>query len=189
MVVDDDETQLILISEILKKAETEVTTSTSADSALKQLESHTFDIVFTDIQMPDINGFDFVKQIRNSTIKKVYEIPIIALSARADISDEEMKQRGFTSFLTKPYSAQKLIQTLNTYLSISQSLSSHTTSNEGNNNYQNLLSFACGDKEAEIEILTSFVKESKKGIDELLEKCNNKEFDRKSSSPFLKHRF
>lgn len=178
LVVDDDETQLILISEILKKAETEVTTSTSADSALKQLESHTFDIVFTDIQMPDINGFDFVKQIRNSTIKKVYEIPIIALSARADISDEEMKQRGFTSFLTKPYSAQKLIQTLNTYLSISQSLSSHTTSNEGNNNYQNLLSFACGDKEAEIEILTSFVKESKKGIDELLEKCNNKEFDR-----------
>ena len=178
LVVDDDETQLILISEILKKAETEVTTSTSADSALKQLESHTFDIVFTDIQMPDINGFDFVKQIRNSTIKKVYEIPIIALSARADISDEEMKQRGFTSFLTKPYSAQKLIQTLNTYLSISQSLSSHTTTNEGNNNYQNLLSFACGDKEAEIEILTSFVKESKKGIDELLEKCNNKEFDR-----------
>ena len=89
-----------------------------------------------------------------------------------------MKQRGFTSFLTKPYSAQKLIQTLNTYLSISQSLSSHTTTNEGNNNYQNLLSFACGDKEAEIEILTSFVKESKKGIDELLEKCNNKEFDR-----------
>ena len=178
LVVDDDETQLILISEILKKAETEVTTSTSADSALKQLESHTFDIVFTDIQMPDINGFDFVKQIRNSTIKKVYEIPIIALSARADISDEEMKQRGFTSFLTKPYSAQKLIQTLNTYLSISQSLSSHTTTNEGNNNYQNLLSFACGDKEAEIEILTSFVKESKKGIDELLEKCNDKEFDR-----------
>lgn len=178
LVVDDDETQLILISEILKKAETDVTTSTSADSALKQLESNTFDIVFTDIQMPDINGFDFVKQIRNSTIKKVYEIPIIALSARADISDEEMKQRGFTSFLTKPYSAQKLIQTLNTYLSISQSLSSHTTTNEGNNNYQNLLSFACGDKEAEIEILTSFVKESKKGIDELLEKCNNKEFDR-----------
>lgn len=178
LVVDDDETQLILISEILKKAETEVTTSTSADSALKQLESHTFDIVFTDIQMPDINGFDFVKQIRNSTIKKVYEIPIIALSARADISDEEMKQRGFTSFLTKPYSAQKLIQTLNTYLSISQSLSSHTTTNEGNNNYQNLLSFACGDKVAEIEILTSFVKESKKGIDELLEKCNDKEFDR-----------
>lgn len=178
LVVDDDETQLILISEILKKAETEVTTSTSADSALKQLESHTFDIVFTDIQMPDINGFDFVKQIRNSTIKKVYEIPIIALSARADISDEEMKQRGFTSFLTKPYSAQKLIQTLNTYLSISQSLSSHTTTNEGNNNYQNLLSFACGDKEAEIEILTSFVKESKKGIDELLEKCNAKEFGR-----------
>ncbi|MEE0912358.1 MAG: ATP-binding protein, partial [Paludibacteraceae bacterium] len=178
LVVDDDETQLILISEILKKAETEVTTSTSADSALKQLESHTFDIVFTDIQMPDINGFDFVKQIRNSTIKKVYEIPIIALSARADISDEEMKQRGFTSFLTKPYSAQKLIQTLNTYLSISQSLSSHTTTNEGNNNYQNLLSFACGDKEAEIEILTSFVKETKKGIDELLEKCNAKEFDR-----------
>ena len=178
LVVDDDETQLILISEILKKAETDVTTSTSADSALKQLESHTFDIVFTDIQMPDINGFDFVKQIRNSTIKKVYEIPIIALSARADISDEEMKQRGFTSFLTKPYSAQKLIQTLNTYLSISQSLSSHTTTNEGNNNYQNLLSFACGDKEAEIEILTSFVKESKKGIDELLEKCNDKEFDR-----------
>jgi signal transduction histidine kinase/DNA-binding response OmpR family regulator len=178
LVVDDDETQLILISEILKKAETDVTTSTSADSALKQLESNTFDIVFTDIQMPDINGFDFVKQIRNSTIKKVYEIPIIALSARADISDEEMKQRGFTSFLTKPYSAQKLIQTLNTYLSISQSLSSHTTTNEGNNNYQNLLSFACGDKEAEIEILTSFVKESKKGIDELLEKCNDKEFDR-----------
>jgi signal transduction histidine kinase/CheY-like chemotaxis protein len=178
LVVDDDETQLILISEILKKAETDVTTSTSADSALKQLESHTFDIVFTDIQMPDINGFDFVKQIRNSTIKKVYEIPIIALSARADISDEEMKQRGFTSFLTKPYSAQKLIQTLNTYLSISQSLSSHTTTNEGNNNYQNLLSFACGDKEAEIEILTSFVKESKKGIYELLEKCNDKEFDR-----------
>lgn len=178
LVVDDDETQLILISEILKKAETEVITSTSADSALKQLENHTFDIVFTDIQMPDINGFDFVKQIRNSTIKKVCEIPIIALSARADISDEEMKQRGFTSFLTKPYSAQKLIQTLNTHLSISQSLVSNSTTDEGNNNYQNLLSFACGDKEAEIEILTSFVKESKKEVDELSEKYSAKEVDR-----------
>lgn len=178
LVVDDDETQLILISEILKKAETEVITSTSADSALKQLENHTFDIVFTDIQMPDINGFDFVKQIRNSTIKKVCEIPIIALSARADISDEEMKQRGFTSFLTKPYSAQKLIQTLNTHLSISQSLVSNSTTDEGNDNYQNLLSFACGDKEAEIEILTSFVKESKKEVDELSEKYSAKEVDR-----------
>lgn len=177
LVVDDDETQLILISEILKKAETETFTATNANSALKLLETQSFDIVFTDIQMPDISGFDFVKQIRNSTIKKVREIPIVALSARADISKEEMKQRGFTSFLTKPYSAQKLIQTLNEYLNTSKTLIIETSNNK-ENNYQNLLSFACGDKEAEIEILTSFIEETQKGLSELFEKLNSKDYNR-----------
>ena len=179
LVLDDDETQLILISEILKKGKIKATTSTKADKALELIENNNFDVLLTDIQMPNINGFDFVKEVRNSTKQKVKEIPIIALSARADITIEEMKKRGFNFFLTKPYSAQKLIQKINEAIPSCEIDVEYNSNEEINNNqYHNLLSFACGDKEAEIEILKSFIEETQKGVEELYEKINAQEIER-----------
>lgn len=175
LVVDDDDTQLLLISEILKNTGAKTYTATRVQTALELIETEEFDIIFTDIQMPDINGFDFVKQIRNSSVKNARKIPIIALSARADLTEEDMKKRGFTSFLTKPYSANKLIQTLNTYLNYNIK---SINKDFHNNHYENLLSFACGDKDAEIEILKSFIEETKKGVDELKEKGDNNDIER-----------
>src|SRR5699024_12598732 len=58
LIVDDEQTQLDLIYEILKNASFKISIATNGVEALKILEDNSFDIIFTDIQMPKMGGFE-----------------------------------------------------------------------------------------------------------------------------------
>ena len=64
MVIDDDIEQLELISAFLENANYKVTHAESAETALNQLKSGSVDIVITDICMPEMNGWQFVQNLR-----------------------------------------------------------------------------------------------------------------------------
>jgi len=174
LIIDDDPSQLTMISEQLKQKGITAATCLNPSTALEMIEKETFDIIFTDIQMPELNGFELIKHIRNIT-----ETPVVALSARADIHLSQFKKHGFSSFLSKPFTAMQLFSVIAKCLSIADS--NHKEVNPATNNeenrFQSLLSFASGEKESERAILQSFVDESKKNIENLISLKKKKDIE------------
>jgi signal transduction histidine kinase/FixJ family two-component response regulator len=162
LIVDDDKFHLTMLEEMLKKEGVEITACSSPFDALKFLENKQFDMVFTDIQMPDMNGFEFVKRLRNSHAKGAENLKVIALSARADVSADEFVEHGFTSFVNKPITSELLISTIEKYFYIPQKPEENKEIAKGMCKFDEMLLFASGDKEAESVILKSFVEESEK---------------------------
>lgn len=162
LIVDDDKFHLTMLEEMLKKEGVEITACSSPFDALKLLENKQFDMVFTDIQMPDMNGFEFVKRLRNSHAKGAENLKVIALSARADVSADEFVEHGFTSFVNKPITSELLISTIEKYFDIPQKPEENKEIAKGMCKFDEMLLFASGDKEAESVILKSFVEESEK---------------------------
>ena len=81
LIIDDDNSQLILVSEILKTMNIDSITCNNPQETLHIIEREKIDIIFTDIQMPELNGFELIKHIRNVHFPISKSILVIALSA------------------------------------------------------------------------------------------------------------
>jgi DNA-binding response OmpR family regulator len=77
LIVEDEKNLCTLYKEELTKAGYKVTAVTDADTALKQIRSHSFDLIITDIRMPKKNGIELITQIM--ALRK--DIPIIINTA------------------------------------------------------------------------------------------------------------
>ena len=102
LVVDDMTTTLLLIHDLLKDTY-EVKIAKSGAKALEILESpNDIDLILLDIEMPDINGYDVCRKIKNNeTIKN---IPIIFITGRTSQEDEEYGLNlGAIDYITKPF--------------------------------------------------------------------------------------
>jgi len=109
LVIDDKDFISQLIREILTKFEFSVETATGGREGLQLFENQIFDLVITDIRMPDIDGYGVAKHIRESDKHKT---PLIA------ISGTESPRRGdpFDAHLPKPFSIQNLLDTIHRIL-------------------------------------------------------------------------
>lgn len=109
LCVDDDAEILEYISEILEGRDFDVRAHSSAEDALSEnLEE--FDLVFTDIKMPGLNGFQFIQRIRERGLK----LPIIAISGIADLDRSqygELPQELAkpSRFIRKPFTVVEII--------------------------------------------------------------------------------
>ncbi|MCR5331719.1 MAG: response regulator [Lachnospiraceae bacterium] len=76
-----------------------------------------YDMIFMDIQMPHMNGFEAAMRIRESDMQDAAIIPIIALSA-SSMPEEEAKalKNGMNAYLRKPVDEKELFDTINNYL-------------------------------------------------------------------------
>lgn len=103
MVVDDNEINLRLVEIILHKHKTRVTTARSGAQAIDYAGMNTFDIIFMDLHMPGLDGFETAKKIREVTPGK--QPVIIALTANAMLQEEErVVQSGMNGIIIKPVS-------------------------------------------------------------------------------------
>jgi len=109
LIVDDDAMQLSLMKEIFSNYPVKVTTLVDATKVRNLLEYEHFDMVLSDIQMPNIDGFELVRIIRNNNIKKVATIPVIALSGKRNLNPEDFTSKGFTAFHPKPLKLEELL--------------------------------------------------------------------------------
>ena len=108
LVVDDDPVQLKMTHEVLARANIRGITEQYPERVLQRLKEKSFDILLMDLQMPGTDGIELVERIRDADVEGIDELPIIALSARSDISEKELKKRGFTGFLIKPFTSKQL---------------------------------------------------------------------------------
>jgi PAS domain S-box-containing protein len=99
---------------ILKKLGLRVDAVGNGLEALRVLETQPYDLVLMDVQMPDMDGLEATRQIRDAQSKVLdHEIPIIAMTANAMQEDRERcLQAGMNDFITKPVQSQVLAHVL-----------------------------------------------------------------------------
>jgi len=109
LVVDDDELILIALNELLTPEGYEVHTVSSGAEALGRIKKYGYDLLVLDIIMPEMDGLELCKRIRQR--ENCRETPIVFLSAK---SRDEDKAKGIDAganlFLSKPISPDKLLR-------------------------------------------------------------------------------
>lgn len=110
LVVDDEPNYLVVLSELLKDEGFEVFTASDGNSGLKIVDDVDLDVVITDMQMPGMDGMEFLKHIKG----KISDLPVIVVTAFAEVDKAvEAMTNGAYSYLAKPFSNEELIITLN----------------------------------------------------------------------------
>jgi CheY-like chemotaxis protein len=115
LVVDDIPTNMQIMVLILQKMGYEAIGADSGASALTLLEKGSFELIFMDIQMPQMNGMEVTAQIRNdNTGRYPRDIPIVAMTAHAMLGDpEKYLAAGMNDYLSKPVIIEDIANILN----------------------------------------------------------------------------
>ena len=101
LVVDDNFVNVKLLEELLKSASYEVATAMSGEAALEKVVQSSPDIVLLDVMMPDMDGYEVCRRIRQN--EKTAQLPVILISALDKPGDHEMGlAAGANDFLSKP---------------------------------------------------------------------------------------
>ena len=117
-VVDDSDINLSMAKETLKK-QYRVMTLPSAAKMFALIEKITPDLILLDIEMPEIDGFEALRRLKNNSVHA--DIPVIFLTGMTDVLMETLGfQIGAVDFITKPFSAPVLINRIKSHLHIDE---------------------------------------------------------------------
>jgi len=109
LVIDDDEDILASISSMLGKRGARVITAMSAEEALDILKEQSPDVILTDVLLPQMNGYDFLKMIRS--YPPTANIPVVVMTGRSQMKDV-FEIAGVAAFIAKPFSPEILMETM-----------------------------------------------------------------------------
>lgn len=111
LTVDDSKTMRDMVSFTLKNAGFDVIDAEDGKDALNKLNG-AVDVIITDLNMPNMNGFELIKALR---AKPEYRaVPILMLTTESDDSKKtEGKAAGATGWIVKPFNPEKLVQVVN----------------------------------------------------------------------------
>ncbi|MDP2207934.1 MAG: response regulator [Bacteroidota bacterium] len=114
LVVDDEDTLRTVLSQELKGEGYEVETAADGLLALDAIKQNKFDLVLLDIKMPNMDGFEVLKYIKQNH----KDLKIIMLTGFADLKNAiESKKLGAEDFVSKPYDLVDLLTTIERVLS------------------------------------------------------------------------
>lgn len=196
-IIDDDRIQMHLTEAMLHNAAEEVkgfkveaVCCEQPEELIEQLKNRTFDLVFTDIQMPAMNGFELLHHLRNQNFAQAQSIPVIAITARGDMNENDFQQKGFAGMLQKPFNQselKKVVKNALNHLTVSDNIpdtlpvqkDTHETSPHTDQpyNFSPLTAFSEDDPEAAKEILRTFAQETQKNMEKLQVTINNKDME------------
>ncbi|MBK8397600.1 MAG: response regulator [Leptospiraceae bacterium] len=110
LLVEDDKVNQILFKKLIKKTAFTLETADNGKRALELLSQENFKLVFMDMEMPVLNGYETTKVIRESSSSVLnHEVPIIALTGNNNEKDKEKcKEAGMNDFLTKPIQIEEI---------------------------------------------------------------------------------
>ena len=119
LLVEDNELNREVAAEIIKMTHAQLAFAENGKAALEMFEDNPsgYDLIFMDIQMPVMNGYEATRAIRQSDNPYAKEIPIIAMSANAYAEDViASKKSGMNDHIAKPLDLPRLKQLLQTWL-------------------------------------------------------------------------
>ena len=111
LVVDDSEDTIAMLEQLLKTGGASVTTAMNGADALRIATEREFDVILSDISMPEMDGFEFLQRLRQ--IDGRQDVPVVAITGFGRSDDiERARAAGFYSHLTKPLNLQALAEVL-----------------------------------------------------------------------------
>jgi len=117
LIVDDSVSVRKFVSSVLEKNEYATILAEDGPEALEELEKNEFDIIITDLEMPKMQGFDLIAEIRKH--RKFESIPIVILTGRAGKKHKDKgTELGANAYITKPFKESDLLNTLEEFISI-----------------------------------------------------------------------
>jgi len=170
LVVDDESSQLALARELIKSVGMNCDTAANGEEALTKLESKSYHLIVTDIQMPKMDGFNLMKTIKINP--KFSEIPVIAVSGRTNVTAESYLKAGFSGNLLKPYRPGELLLKIGEILKVKlENKNVHSrsyASNSKNYSLDEIILFAGADQKALDTILNAFIDSNKINLKEIV---------------------
>lgn len=172
IVLDDDINLLNLTSTVLKQQGHQVLSFTRAAEALETIHNTDFDFIITDIQMPEIDGFLFVKKLKSKTGSFYKNQPIIAITGRTDLDFSTYTNAGFSTVINKPYSPKVLLETIEKVLDNTINLDDKIVKAEeeiSSKTYslETLKEFLGNDTKSVKEFIESFIESTKQNLNAL----------------------
>lgn len=181
LLIDDDRIQMHLTEAMLHNLEEEfeglkikTVCCEHPEELVTELQNGKFDLVFTDIQMPAMNGFELLKHLRSLHFAQAQSIPLIAITARGDMDETDFQRKGFAGMLQKPFSQSDLCRILTHVFSLQTNEaalptqtgipSSPKLEEEKSYNFSPLTAFSEDDPKAAREILQTFAQETRKNL-------------------------
>lgn len=120
LVVDDDPKSVLILSAVLSNSGYEIRSAESAAEALRVFEDITPDLVLLDVMLPDMDGFELCRRLKESEAKK--DIPVIFLTSKVE---SESIVKGFRSggvdYVTKPFNVTEVLARVKVHLELRRS--------------------------------------------------------------------
>ncbi len=112
LILDDSESIREVVIFTLEKDGHDVLVGVDGKDALKHLDGRDIDLIITDLHMPNMDGIEFIKEVRK--MEKYKYTPILYLTTESQQSKKmEAKQAGATGWIVKPFMPEKLLAAIN----------------------------------------------------------------------------
>lgn len=124
LFVDDSKTVRKSAAKILSEDYSVVEASNGREAWDLVQKDHTFDVIFADIQMPEMNGLQFLQKVRSIDDYRTAQLPVIMITGHSD-SHAAMRavfEMGATGFISKPFSDIDLISRAHSYLDLTRKM-------------------------------------------------------------------
>ncbi|WP_141734161.1 response regulator [Oligoflexus tunisiensis] len=113
LVCDDDELNQKIMGRLLARYGVETDMAANGREGLDAMASHSYDIVFIDLNMPVLDGRQMALAVRGSEDPRVAETPLVAVTGAAHYFQERpLAETGFDDYIVKPITPQLVLQSL-----------------------------------------------------------------------------
>ena len=110
IAIDNDEVLLLMLKEMYAQEGVHCDTCTDAAELMEIIRRKEYSLLLTDLNMPEINGFELLELLRTSNVGNSKAIPVVVTTASGSCSKEELMERGFSGCLLKPFSISELME-------------------------------------------------------------------------------
>ena len=117
LAIDDTESTLILMRDILRAKGVECDTCTKPKDLVEHMRNKDYDLLVIDLRMPEMNGIELARTLRESEVGNSKSVKMIVMTAWNDDHDtKELLDKGFDGFLAKPFNTQDLMEMVNEFV-------------------------------------------------------------------------
>ena len=109
LAIDNNGMLLDMMKEMYRQSGVECDTCQSVDGLTDLMRMKDYDLLITDLKMPEMNGYEVLELLRTSEIGNSQTIPVVAATAAGYVEKEELTGKGFAAVLYKPYSIDELL--------------------------------------------------------------------------------
>ena len=116
LYIEDHPDNMTLVRRILRSEKYTLIEAKTGSQGIHIAENQEIDVILLDINLPDIDGYEVVRRLRNSEKKNFSNVPIIAVTANAMKGDAiKVLAAGFDYYISKPINIEEFMEKVDTY--------------------------------------------------------------------------